>query len=217
MAPRRSHHLRELGRGSASASCCTDAYQDAPVSTLMCQGRAPGPRLREGGRHQRGASAPLCGCGRCWRRAWSVAASRLGAASFDRSVGVSHRTGQITHHIDPDLDTERQVDHRQSGRSRRGCADRSGDGDRPDAGRTQRRRRSLFRPTARFPSACCGRTSRRAPRRPAAAKLERGGLQAARLAALVAAVRALPFMSRGSSTVTRSVRRTLEPQLLVER
>ena len=31
----------------------------------------------------------------------------LGAASFDRSVGFSHDTGQITHHIDADLDAER--------------------------------------------------------------------------------------------------------------
>ncbi len=31
----------------------------------------------------------------------------IGAATFDRSVGVSHRTGEITHHIAPDLDAER--------------------------------------------------------------------------------------------------------------
>lgn len=31
----------------------------------------------------------------------------IGAATFDRSVGVSHLTGKITHHIDPDLDSER--------------------------------------------------------------------------------------------------------------
>ena len=31
----------------------------------------------------------------------------LGAATYDTSVGVSHRTGQVTHHIAPDLDTER--------------------------------------------------------------------------------------------------------------
>ena len=31
----------------------------------------------------------------------------VGAATFDRSVGVSHLTGQITHHIAPDLDEER--------------------------------------------------------------------------------------------------------------
>ena len=33
--------------------------------------------------------------------------SWLGAITFDRSVGLSHTTGQITHHIAPDVDTER--------------------------------------------------------------------------------------------------------------
>ena len=31
----------------------------------------------------------------------------LGAATYDTSVGVSHRTGQVTHHIAADLDAER--------------------------------------------------------------------------------------------------------------
>ena len=31
----------------------------------------------------------------------------MGAATFDRSVGVSHLTGKITHHIAPDVDDER--------------------------------------------------------------------------------------------------------------
>lgn len=31
----------------------------------------------------------------------------LGAATFDNSVGVSHYTGQITHHVAPDVDAER--------------------------------------------------------------------------------------------------------------
>jgi hypothetical protein len=31
----------------------------------------------------------------------------LGAASFDRGVGLSHETGAITHHIGPDIDAER--------------------------------------------------------------------------------------------------------------
>ncbi len=31
----------------------------------------------------------------------------LGAASFDRGVGFGHRTGQLTHHIAPDIDAER--------------------------------------------------------------------------------------------------------------
>ena len=31
----------------------------------------------------------------------------LGAATFDRSVGISHLTGKITHHVAPDIDEER--------------------------------------------------------------------------------------------------------------
>ncbi len=33
----------------------------------------------------------------------------LGAATFDRSVGVSRYTGQVTHHIAPDIDAERDL------------------------------------------------------------------------------------------------------------
>jgi LssY C-terminus len=33
----------------------------------------------------------------------------LGAATFDRGVGVSHYTGQVTHHIAPDIDAERDL------------------------------------------------------------------------------------------------------------
>jgi hypothetical protein len=45
----------------------------------------------------------------------------IGAVTFDRSVGLSHRTGQITHHIAPDVDAERDgliADLRQAGRLR---------------------------------------------------------------------------------------------------
>jgi hypothetical protein len=31
----------------------------------------------------------------------------LGAATFDTKVGFSHTTGEITHHISPDVDAER--------------------------------------------------------------------------------------------------------------
>jgi hypothetical protein len=31
----------------------------------------------------------------------------IGAITYDQSVGLSHRTGQITHHIAPDIDAER--------------------------------------------------------------------------------------------------------------
>jgi hypothetical protein len=47
---------------------------------------------------------------RLWRAAQPDGEGRplwLGAATFDRSVGFSHRTGQITHHIAADVDAER--------------------------------------------------------------------------------------------------------------
>ena len=31
----------------------------------------------------------------------------LGSVTFDRGVGLSHYTGQVTHHIAPDIDNER--------------------------------------------------------------------------------------------------------------
>ena len=31
----------------------------------------------------------------------------MGAATFDEKVGLSHTTGEITHHIDGDIDAER--------------------------------------------------------------------------------------------------------------
>ena len=31
----------------------------------------------------------------------------FGAATYDTSVGLSHTTGQVTHHIAPDVDAER--------------------------------------------------------------------------------------------------------------
>ncbi|WP_435005209.1 LssY C-terminal domain-containing protein [Tundrisphaera lichenicola] len=42
----------------------------------------------------------------------------IGAVTYDQSVGLSHRTGQITHHIGPDIDAERDglfADLRKSG------------------------------------------------------------------------------------------------------
>jgi hypothetical protein len=47
---------------------------------------------------------------RFWKAAELDAQGRplwLGGATFDRSVGFSHTTGQITHHIAPDIDAER--------------------------------------------------------------------------------------------------------------
>jgi hypothetical protein len=81
-------------------------YPNAPVSTLMLfdrkqdlafeQAAGSSPRERH---HVRFWKAPKSGPS--GKPLW------VGAASFDRSVGLSHDTGQITHHIAADIDAER--------------------------------------------------------------------------------------------------------------
>jgi len=82
-------------------------YPSAPMSTHFVARRRPqdfafeqlvgrSPRRRHHVRFWRFAG----GNGGC-RAVW------LGAASFDRSLGISHFTGEVMHHIDPRIDTER--------------------------------------------------------------------------------------------------------------
>jgi hypothetical protein len=80
----------------------------APVSNLFLFGRAQdlafekevgdSPRQRHHARFWRDERADDHG-----RPVW------IGTVSFDRGVGLSGRTGQITHHIAPDLDAERDL------------------------------------------------------------------------------------------------------------
>jgi hypothetical protein len=42
-----------------------------------------------------------------WDQLYEGRPAWFGAATFDRSVGLSHTTGQVTHHIAPDVDAER--------------------------------------------------------------------------------------------------------------
>ncbi|MCK3780748.1 LssY C-terminal domain-containing protein [Ensifer sesbaniae] len=81
---------------------------DAPVSPLFYEGRKqdlafekPVGRSADQRNHVRfwQTAKPVEGNGPLW----------LGSASFDRRVGLSHDTGQITHHIGPDLDAERDL------------------------------------------------------------------------------------------------------------
>jgi len=82
------------------------AYRDAPVSNLFLWGRRQdlafeqlvGDSAKER-HHVRFWSAKELG--RDGRSTW------VGAATFDRGVGLSRRTGQITHHIAADVDAER--------------------------------------------------------------------------------------------------------------
>jgi hypothetical protein len=78
----------------------------APVSTLMFNGR------REDIAFEKAAaqSADRRHHVRFWLTLAEGAEGRpvwLGAASFDRGVGVSRYTGAVTHHIEPDIDAER--------------------------------------------------------------------------------------------------------------
>jgi hypothetical protein len=81
-------------------------YEDAPVSNLLLWDRrqdlafeqAVGHDARERHHVRLWRSEKLDDQGRA---AW------IGASTFDRKVGFSHTTGQITHHISPDVDAER--------------------------------------------------------------------------------------------------------------
>ncbi|MEW4568278.1 LssY C-terminal domain-containing protein [Tautonia sp. JC769] len=91
---------------------------DAPVSNLFLFGRKQDLAFEK----PVGTSARRRHHVRFWE---SVELGRdgvplwIGAVTFDESVGLSHRTGQITHHIGPDIDAERDgliADLRSHGR-----------------------------------------------------------------------------------------------------
>jgi hypothetical protein len=81
-------------------------YRDAPVSTLFYQGKREDlafekPDGRSADRRHHVRFWEVLTQGEEGRPVW------LGAATFDRGVGISHYTAQVTHHIAPDIDTER--------------------------------------------------------------------------------------------------------------
>jgi hypothetical protein len=93
------------------------SYADAPVSSLFLWGRKQDvafeqtvgndPRRRHHVRFWRSAEVDEAG-----HPLW------IGAATFDTRVGFSHTTGQITHHIGAEVDSERDkilADVRQAG------------------------------------------------------------------------------------------------------
>jgi hypothetical protein len=81
-------------------------YRDAPVSNLFYQGRAEDlafekPDGKSADRRQHVRFWQVLNRGQEGRPVW------LGSATFDRGVGLSHLTAQVTHHIAPDIDAER--------------------------------------------------------------------------------------------------------------
>ena len=82
-------------------------YRDAPVSNLYYLGRREDLAFEK----PIGSSADRRNHVRYWKVLDQGEEKRpvwLGAATLDRSVGVSHYTGAITHHIEADIDAERQ-------------------------------------------------------------------------------------------------------------
>ena len=83
-------------------------YRDAPVSPLYYLGRPEDLAFEK----PAGASADHRHHVRFWKVLDAGQEKRpvwLGDATFDRSVGVSHYTGAITHHIDANIDAERKL------------------------------------------------------------------------------------------------------------
>jgi len=82
-------------------------YADAPVSTLMFDGRKQDLAFEK----PVGDSADRRHHVRLWQMPDTSDGPPLwlGSASYDRGVGLSHDTGQITHHIGPDIDAERDL------------------------------------------------------------------------------------------------------------
>lgn len=83
-------------------------YRDAPVSPLFVFGRKQDLAFEK----PVGSSAKQRHHVRFWKSTELGKGGSplwIGAVTFDESVGLSHRTGQITHHIGPDVDSERDA------------------------------------------------------------------------------------------------------------
>lgn len=81
-------------------------YTDAPVSNLFVWGRKQDLAFEQPVGHDPRKRHHV----RFWRSTELDAQGRplwIGGATFDRKVGFSHTTGQITHHISPEVDAER--------------------------------------------------------------------------------------------------------------
>jgi hypothetical protein len=83
-------------------------YRDAPVSPLLFQNKREDLAFEK----PVGKSADRRDHVRFWEvldRGEEGRAVWLGAVTFDRGVGISHDDGRITHHIAPDIDSERDL------------------------------------------------------------------------------------------------------------
>lgn len=79
------------------------AYPSAPVSNLYLFGRVEDIAFEM----PIGSDPSRRHHVRFWRNDDGGQVRWLGAATLDKSVGIAHTTGQVTHHIDADIDQER--------------------------------------------------------------------------------------------------------------
>ena len=82
------------------------AYDTAPVSKLFLWGRMEDLAFEQPVGNNPSQRHHV----RFWKSQQLDAMSRpawMGSATYDKRVGLSHTTGQITHHIDGDIDAER--------------------------------------------------------------------------------------------------------------
>ena len=90
----------------AFASVARKPYPDAPVSDLFVNGKRQDLAFELAASNDPSTRHHV----RFWLAEPRDALARamwIGAATFDSNVGFSHRTGQVTHHIAPDIDWER--------------------------------------------------------------------------------------------------------------
>jgi LssY C-terminus len=117
-------------------------YLEAPVSPLFYENRRQDLAFEK----PSGRSARMRHHVRFWK---ALAAGEdgspvwLGAAVFDDGLGVSHYTGQITHHTAPDIDAERDLLTSDLSQANK-VGHLFGERRRTDVLCPQRRRRSLF-------------------------------------------------------------------------
>jgi hypothetical protein len=96
------------GLGIAASVLLGRAYPTAPVSNLYLWGRPQDLAFEQ----LVGITARQRHHVRFWRARKLDVEGRhlwLGAVTFDQSVGLSHLTGKVTHHIAPDVDAERDT------------------------------------------------------------------------------------------------------------
>jgi LssY C-terminus len=95
--------------GIAKSVLLKQPYPDAPVSSLYFLGRNQDLAFEQ----PVGSSASTRHHVRFWQTNEPDPATNrtlwMGSATFDRSAGVSHLKGQITHHIRSDIDAERDT------------------------------------------------------------------------------------------------------------